>query len=182
VPQTIPLGQYQSEPEPESSYLSFQSLRERNRTREGGVEKLGDNTRFPGKKPFPPDTPPGRSNFSSVCKNIRNDVSGFRLGGTPPPTRSRCRPSMMMNPTLGQEAVAPLPISRCRPNSSVLGDPSVQTNMSAQSSMFSQKLGQRLIGLNRNNFGSGLPAESLYSDGKAKQDRHTQCLGRLSAI
>ena len=84
---------------------------------------------------------------------------------------------MMMNPTLGQEAVAPLPISRCRPNSSVLGDPSVQTNMSAQSSMFSQKLGQRLIGLNRNNFGSGLPAESSIRT--AKQDSRAQCLGRL---
>ena len=137
------------------------------------VENLGDNTKFPGRKPFPPDTPPGRSNFSS--KNIRNDVSGFRLGGTPPPTRSRCRPSMMMNPTLGQEAVALLPISRCRPNSS-FRHTSVQTdklrdpcsNMLVQSSMFSQQLGQRLIGLNRNNFGSGLPAESSIQTAKTR--------------
>ena len=99
---------------------------------------------------------------------------GSGWAAPPPPTRSRCRPSMMMNPTLGQGAVALLPISRCRPNSS--------TNMSAQSSMFSQQLGQRLIGLNRNNFGSGLPANKNLAFERQKQNSRAQCLGRLSAI
>ena len=162
--------------------------------------------------PLPPMVAP---DFSHEA--MRNDVSGFRLGGkhapnqnpmqtlnedvsdswaggSSSPAHQSMQTSMQVNPSVqthklvsgywgdGSDTSSHYPMQTGKLRDPSMLSQAVCFNKLAQSSMFSQQLGQRLIGLNRNNFGSGLPAEYSYSNGKkAKQDRRTQCLGRLSA-